>query len=122
VPVLGYEVRGPGGATVYYTGDNGPGCHQNWLKADPNLLITEVTFGNLYPDLAKQVGHLSPARLQIELERFRAVRGRLPRILALHLAPDQVGAIRQELAEVGKALQHQIEIAEQGQIIELSPA
>ncbi len=122
VPTVGYEIKDTDGVTVYYTADNGPGCHHHWLHTSPDLLITEVTYGNSEAELAKLVGHLCPSQLQNELEQFRASHGGLPRVIVLHVNPHHANAVRNELAEVGKALNHPIEIAGHRQVIELSPA
>ena len=110
VPTVGYQVTSPDGGTFYYTSDNGPGAAQHWVAATPDVLATEVTFSNRAADLARSAGHLTPAFLAEEIERFRAVKGYVPRIVAIHLNPYFEDEIRAELAVVAQHLGATIEV------------
>ncbi|MDP6512342.1 MAG: MBL fold metallo-hydrolase, partial [SAR202 cluster bacterium] len=45
VPAVGYMVS-TNDVSVFYTGDAGKGVSEAWQHAEPDILLTEVTFGN----------------------------------------------------------------------------
>jgi len=104
VPVLGYQVTGPAGRSLFYTGDTGPGCAAIWPLVRPDVLVIEVTFADSAVDLARQAGHLTPTLLRQELIQFRAVHGYLPQVVVLHTNPAHRPAIIQELRAVAADL------------------
>lgn len=117
VPTLGYQLVDSAGRSLYYTGDNGPGCGQYWSEAHPNVLITEVTYSNAFAAEARRFFHLCPSLLQEALEVFRNARGYLPRVVALHVNPDYENDIRPEIADVARRLGASIEVAREGMVI-----
>lgn len=121
VPVQGYALTTDSGRTIYYTGDNGEGCGQEWARVKPNVLITECTYSDEYVrrEGGKLYGHLSPSLLAKELEAYRARRGELPRVLVVHVNPFSEDRMRVELAAVARALDADLEIAREGLTFEL---
>lgn len=114
VPTMGYQITDRSGRKLYYTSDNGPGCGQFWLAAQPDVLITECTYSNVEAEAAAQHGHLCPSHLEAALETFSAGRGYLPRVVLVHVNPFHQERIQIEVAEVAKRLQASIEIAGEG--------
>jgi ribonuclease BN (tRNA processing enzyme) len=117
VPVNGYQVTDRAGRSVYYTGDNGPGCGQYWAQAQPELLITECTYSNAQANLEGGMhGHLCPKLLGQELAIFRGARGYLPRVAVLHVNPFYQHDVESELAVVARELNAAIDVAFDGMI------
>jgi ribonuclease BN (tRNA processing enzyme) len=121
VPVNGYQVTDRAGRSVYYTGDNGPGCGQYWARAQPELLITECTYSNAPAELegGSMHGHLWPKQLGRELATFRETRGYLPRVAVLHVNPFYHDRVEAELAVVARELGAAIDVAFDGMISSL---
>jgi ribonuclease BN (tRNA processing enzyme) len=121
VPVVGYEVADAHGRSVYYTGDNGPGCGRFWTAAQPNLLLTECTYSNAIADAhgGELHGHLWPRQLGRELETYRQARGYLPRVFVVHVNPFSESAIRQELDAVASELGAEVTVADEGMLVEV---
>jgi ribonuclease BN (tRNA processing enzyme) len=119
VPVIGYQLTGPDGRRLLYTGDTGPGIHDIWPLVQPDVMLTEVTTPNARESIARVAGHLTPALLEAELVAFRDQKGYLPRVVVCHV--NQLGEddVRRELAEVARRLQATIEIAREGMRIDL---
>ena len=119
VPTIGYQVTSPGGKTVFYTGDTGPGLSECWEHISPQLLIIEVTASNSYQEHAGEVGHLTPALLQQELAIFQKVKGYLPQVVTVHMDPNLEGEIRTEIDTVAEALNSPITLGCEGMQIHL---
>jgi len=98
VPTLGYLVAAPGGASLLYTGDCGPGLRDVWAQASPDLLVIEVTAPNRFGFIGDEGRHLTPALLKAELLSFNDVRGYLPRVVTVHMSPVIEAEIVAELA------------------------
>jgi ribonuclease BN (tRNA processing enzyme) len=114
VPTMGFQITDQAGRKLYYTSDNGPGCGQFWVAAQPDVLITECTYSNVDAERAEQHGHLCPSQLETALEVFRAGRGYLPRVVLIHVNPFYEERIRIEVAEVARRLGAAIEIGWEG--------
>jgi len=103
VPALGYEVHGPDGRTLFYTGDATAGLADALACLDPapDLLAVETTFPDRLEERARNSAHLTPSLLGRELRALQK-RGRpLPRrVLALHLHPGMAEEIREDLARM----------------------
>jgi ribonuclease BN (tRNA processing enzyme) len=108
VPGVGYQVTAPDGKKLFYTSDTGPGLADCWRQISPDLLIIEVTAINKYLDFSIQVGHLTPALLQKELESFRELKGYLPRVVTVHANPLDEKELEAELAAVAGNLKADI--------------
>ena len=118
VPALGYQVESPNGRRLFYSGDTTAGLSRAWEAIDPHLLAVEVTWPNRMEERAK-AGHLTPAMLRRELEAYRAQKGALPPILAVHLNLECEAELRRELADVSRTLQADITPAEEGMVLEV---
>ena len=95
-PAAGFLVSGTG-ASVYYTGDTGPGFSERLAAAPPNVLITEVTYSNAGADDATRNGHMTPAMLSSEIERIIAASEWIPRVVVVHRNPAHDDRISQEI-------------------------
>ena len=102
VPAAGFLLRSDD-VTLFYTGDTGRGLSAAWEYANPDVLLTEVTFGNANEAAARTTGHLTPALLMKVLDDFRKLHGRLPKVLVSHINPPWEDAVRAELAEIMSA-------------------
>lgn len=102
VPAAGFLVRSDD-VSLFYTGDTGKGVSAAWEYANPDVLLTEVTFGNANEAGARVTGHLTPALLMDALDEFRGRHGRLPKVLVSHINPPWEEAVRAELAEITRA-------------------
>ena len=95
VPASAFEIS-DGHSTLFYTGDTGEGLSQCWRVSNPDVLLTEVTFGNGNLDIAKASGHLTPSILKKELLDFKKVNKRMPTVIVTHLNPPWEIQIREE--------------------------
>jgi len=119
VPAVGYRISGPGGATVFYTGDTGPGLYESWRHISPNLLVIEVTASNRYDEFANASRHLTPDLLKQELITFRELKGYLPDVVAVHMSPSIESEIAGQLATVAEELDASIVCAREGMEIDI---
>jgi ribonuclease BN (tRNA processing enzyme) len=119
VPVIAYQLTGPDGRRLLYTGDTGPGIRDIWPLVQPDLMITEVTTTNARERIARLAGHLTPALLEAELVAFRDLKGYLPRVVVCHVNQLGEAEVHSELEEVARRLQASIEIAREGMRIDL---
>lgn len=102
VPAAGFLLRSDD-VSLFYTGDTGRGVSAAWEYANPDVLLTEVTFGNANEAGARVTGHLTPALLMDALDEFRGLHKRLPRVLVSHINPPWEEAVRAELGEITRA-------------------
>lgn len=118
-PTVGFHVS-RGGRSFFYGADCGPGgLTEAWRTVRADLLILEVSFANANREAAERAKHLTPELLGAELRTLRAVQGRVPPVLAVHLDPAQEDAIRPELAEVAAELGVEVTVAARGLTVEL---
>ena len=103
VPAQGYLVS-TAGHSLFYTGDTGPGLAETWQKAEPELLIIEVTAANQWTEYMRGALHLTPELLKEELLDFRRLKGYLPHVVTVHMNPSQEATIRRELTELALEL------------------
>ena len=113
VPTVGYRIS-KGGKSFYYTSDTGPGNAEEWAKADPDLMITEVTYDSSMDGLAVEVSHLTPRHLRRDLALLKEALGRLPRVLVVHVNPVFEEEVDRELTEVSRELGAEISLAHEG--------
>ena len=104
VPTVGYQISSQNGKSLFYTGDTGPGLFHCWQYISPHLLITETCGPNEFSDKLARAGHLSPQLLKEELAQFHRLKGYLPRIIVIHIAPPYEEKIREEVAQVAEEL------------------
>lgn len=119
VPTHGYQVISPGGKTLFYSGDTGPGLEACWQKVSPELLIIEVTSPNRFREFALEKGHLTPELLGQELKSFRGLKGYLPRIVLVHMNPFLEEELAREIAVVNRELGAGIVLASEGMRLSL---
>ncbi len=114
VPAVGFQIIGQHGETVFYTGDTGSGLLETWRHVSPHVLIIELTVSNRYVGSVHESGHLSPDVLRSELVTFKALKGYLPRVVAVHMDPEMESEIARETEAVAKALGADIVLAHEG--------
>ena len=119
VPTVGYQVTSPEGATLFVTGDTGPGLGECWQHVSPQLLVIELTLPDEQAEFARMAGHMTPAFLKEEMIAFREARGYLPQIVTVHMNPELEEEIEIELDEVAEALNTPITLAYEGMRLEL---
>ncbi len=119
VPSVGYRISGPGGATVFYTGDTGPGLYESWRHVSPNLLVIEVTASNRFNEFASTARHLTPDLLKQELVTFRQLKGYLPDVAVVHMSPSIESEIAGQLETVAEELDANIFRAREGSEIDI---
>lgn len=100
--------------SLFYTGDTGAGFSYVWDHVSPQLLITEMTFPNRLEKVAKDSGHLCPRLLKVELKKFKRIKGYLPRVILIHLNPHLENEIIQDIRNLTKEIEAEIEIANEG--------
>jgi ribonuclease BN (tRNA processing enzyme) len=112
-PAVGFLVE-RAGRSVFYTSDTHGGVAGLWEEVQPDLLLVEVTFPNRLDSVAVDAKHLTPARLGVELEAYRAIHGRLPQVAAIHRNAEYEEEIVAELAALGDRLGAPIDAPEDG--------
>lgn len=111
VPAVGFKVS-TDDVSVFYTGDAGRGVSDAWQQAAPDVLLTEVTFGNDGKQKAIDAVHLTPAYLEEALVEFRRRKGYLPRVIVGHMNPPFEQDVRAEVKQVADNLGIDIMVAE----------
>jgi len=114
VPALAYLVADPGGGSLLYTGDCGPGLRDIWAQAAPDLLVIEVTASNRFGFIGDEGRHPTPALLKAELLSFNQVRGYFPGVVTVHSSPLIEAEIVAELAQVAAEIGADITPAYEG--------
>jgi ribonuclease BN (tRNA processing enzyme) len=118
-PTVGYQVKSQDGKVLFYTGDTGPDLIGCWEKISPQLLIIEVTAPNRFEEKATESGHLTPDLLKRELLCFKEIRGYLPHVIAVHMAPELEEEIKAEIEIVSEELKIPITIGFEGMQLHL---
>ena len=118
VPAAGFLITS-GDTSLFYTGDTGKGLSDAWPHVSPNVLLTEVTFGNGEPDRAAAAGHLTPNLLEESLNDFKDRFCYIPRVIVAHMNPPWEAAVRKELAEVERRLGLEIQISAADMVLEI---
>ena len=121
VPAAGFQVS-DGSVSLFYTGDAGKGLGDAWQHVAPDVLLTEVTFGNDNEAGARAAGHLTPRLLMQELERFEEVHGRVPQVIVSHVNPAWEDAVRRDLKAITQATGQAFVIAEADATFKLGQA
>lgn len=110
VPAAGFQIA-DSDVSLFYTGDTGRGLSDAWEHVAPDVLLTEVTFGNENEAGARASGHLTPKLLMDELSKFEEIHGGVPQIIVSHINPAWEDAVRRELADITEATGQQFTIA-----------
>ncbi len=116
---VAYEVRAPGGPSLLYTGDTGPGLASLWGEVSPRLLITELTGPDSWEETMLEGGHLTPKHLKAELSGFRKLKGYLPQVVLVHMNPTLEHEIGDQVREMARELGASLELAREGMRLEL---
>ena len=111
---LGYFVKNAEGKSFFYTGDTTSGLNFCWERISPDLILAEMTFPNSRQELASRTRHLTPLLLEQELTRFKEIKGYWPGVVAVHLDPLTENKIREELSELARLINIQIDVAYEG--------
>ena len=119
VPAAGFQVS-DSNVSLFYTGDTGRGLSDAWEHVAPDVLLTEVTFGNENEASARAAGHLTPDLLMGELARFDEIHGRVPQVVVSHINPAWEDAVRRELADITDSTGQQFTIAHADMSMELA--
>ena len=117
-PALGFQVD-CGGSRIFYTGDTGPGFAESLFEAPPDLLITEVTYGNDGAAQAALNGHLTPALLRNEVEALVESFGWRPRIVLVHRNPAHDPHISSQMRALAADTGWDITIGQADMVIEV---
>jgi len=118
VPAAGFQIASDD-VKLFYTGDTGRGLGETWSHVSPDVLLTEVTFGNDFEERADLVGHLTPKLLRQVLDKFEKEHGYLPRVIVSHINPPWEKKIRKELSELSAEMGIEFLIGEPDSVIEL---
>jgi hypothetical protein len=104
VPAVGYQITSPEGKNLFYTGDTGSGLGDCWQQISPDVLAIEVTAANEFIKTAREAKHLTPSLLKEELVSFQNIKGYLPKIITVHMFPQDQSKIEIELKQVATEL------------------
>lgn len=120
-PSHGFQVTGPDGKKVFYTGDTGPGVWKGFERVNPDLMITEVTAPSHFSDFfaSAEGQHLTPQLLKNELLEFRRLKGYLPEVACIHMSPSIEDEVEREIAELAIELNARIYLAHEGLTVTL---
>ncbi len=114
VPAVGYQITSRDNKCIFFSGDTGRNPSSLWQAISPQLLIIEVTMPNRLEMVATSSGHLCPRLLKEELGEFRKIRGYLPPIVTVHMAPQFEGEIREEVKRISGELEAKITLGYAG--------
>lgn len=120
-PVVGYQVTDAQGASVFYSGDAGPGSAELWDPVEASVLCVDVTLPDRLAERARDAGHLTPSLLQAELARYAQGHSKMPRVYALHLYPLMEAEIRSELVGVAERTGLAVAVAQEGMELMVRP-
>ena len=119
LPCVGYQITSQDGKIIFYTGDTGPGLSQVWERISPQCLIIELTAANRWKESMRKNGHLTPSLLQEELIHFHQIKGYLPRVICVHVNPENENEIKSEIPAINDALGISIQLAYEGMLVEV---
>lgn len=119
VEATGYEVTGPDGRRLFYSGDTGPGVAQAWPHIKPHLIALECTLDNSEAKKDQWGAHLRPDSFGEALVKFNEIHGYMPKSLAVHLAPWFEEGIRRDLPAVARQIGADIQVATEDDVLEV---
>ena len=109
----------PGRKWSTYTGDTGPGLSALWDYISPQVVFIDLTFPNKLENRAINSAHLCPKTLKNELLNLYRVKKYYPEIYLIHLSPKFEKEIKKEVMDISKELDHPINIAKEGEKINI---
>lgn len=118
VPAAGFQIAS-NDLKLFYTGDSGKGVIDAWKHVSPDVLLTEVTFGNEHAAFADQVGHLTPDYLGQALAAFKKEHGKYPKVFVSHINPPWEERVRDEISTLAKRLGIEIVVTQADMTINL---
>ena len=118
VPAAGFQIS-DGAVRLFYTGDTGRGLAEQWRHVSPDVLLTEVTFGNADEERALVTGHLTPRFLAEVLAAFKDRLGYHPKVIVTHMNPPWETTIHQELKTVAANLGAELVVSRAGLELEV---
>lgn len=119
INTVGFEIISKNDKSMFYTGDTGPGLSALWNYISPQIVIIDLTFPNKLENRAINSGHLCPKMLKNELINLYNVKNKYPEIYLIHLSPEYEKEIKREVKEISKELDITINIAYEGEKIEV---
>ena len=119
LPGVGYQVTSSDGKAIFYTGDTGPGLSRVWDRVSPQVLFIELTASDRWKEAMRNNGHMTPGLLWQELSSFRQIKGYLPRVICVHMNPDNEKEISSEISPAADALGISLELAHEGMLVEV---
>ena len=120
VPCVGFIVKADSGACVAFSGDTQGGLMGIFQDSlSPEVLFVDVSFPNRMYSRAQITGHQTPWMLREQLVRALTAGLELPRLIAVHLAPDHREQIISELADLAAELNVDLVAAHEGMVVAL---
>ncbi len=119
IPAMGYQISSEDGKTIFYSGDTGEGLTDIWKHISPHILFIELTTSNQWEESIKKNGHLTPHLLDQELRHFQEIKGYFPRVISVHMNPQDIDEIKTEISQVSNSLGISIELAYEGMQVQL---
>jgi ribonuclease BN (tRNA processing enzyme) len=119
IRTVGFEITAKDGKSVFYSGDTGPGLSSLWDHISPHLIIVDLTFPNKLETRAMNSQHLCPKMIKKEILELYKIKKYYPQIYLIHLSPKFETEIRKEVQEISKELDLPINIAFEGETINI---
>ncbi|MEP7284058.1 MAG: 3',5'-cyclic-nucleotide phosphodiesterase [Rubrivivax sp.] len=104
-----------GGGAWVFTGDTGPNpaLWQRLAQIDVRALVIETAFGDEEEALAEISQHLSPARLQRELQQLSTPTD----VWITHIKPGELDRVMSQIAGLGGTIEHRVRALVVGQVM-----
>jgi ribonuclease BN (tRNA processing enzyme) len=118
VPTVGYLVERDG-ASLFYTADTHAAGEPSWIALRPDLLLIETTMSSAHDKEAAGFKHMTPLSLGKALRTFHERQGYYPRVVCVHMSPQQEPDIRQELSALARELGADISLGYEGMEIDV---
>jgi ribonuclease BN (tRNA processing enzyme) len=118
VPTVGYLVERDG-ASLFYTADTHDAGEPRWTALRPDLLLVETTMSSKHDEEAARFKHMTPLSLGRALRIFHQRQDYYPRVVCVHMVPQQEPQIRMELAALAQELGTDINAGYEGMEIEV---
>ena len=120
VPTVGYIISTDAGDRFAYTGDTGGNLLPFLDSAsERHILFLEVSYPDRLSELASHSGHLTPASLRGQLEEALAAGLNLPKMVAVHLDPENHDELEDEISATAADLGVDLTTGHDGMLVEL---